>query len=233
MTQAHFHRFDDGPALAEALADKVADVLRKAISERGGATLAVSGGSTPKLFFRALARRVLDWGKVTVTLVDERMVAQDNERSNHRFVAAELLTGNAAAAQFLPLYHPADNPDEAARLASKAVSVLKAPFDVVILGMGNDGHTASFFPEGDRLAEAIEPGTPRGVISINAPGAGEPRLTFTFSSLEDARFLVLHVEGQAKFDTLEKAQGDGDEATMPIRAILRRANTPLDIFWAP
>jgi 6-phosphogluconolactonase len=104
---------------------------------------------------------------------------------------------------------------------------------VVILGMGGDGHTASFFPGGNNLAVALDPKTPRGVITMDAEGAGEPRLTFTFSSLQDAALLVLHIEGESKKDVLAKAEGGGDEADMPIRAILRRAASPLDIYWAP
>ena len=105
--------------------------------------------------------------------------------------------------------------------------------DVVILGMGNDGHTASFFPGGDRLAEALSLDTPRGVITMEAEGASEPRLTLTFSSLQDARLLVLHIEGQAKKDTLDKALSAGAEVEMPVRAVLNRAKTPVDIYWAP
>lgn len=227
------HEFADAASLAQNLADAVASVLKVAIAERGTATIAVSGGSTPKRFFQSLSVHKLDWSKVTVTLVDERFVPADNPRSNHLLVAENLLQGEAAGARFLPLYHAAANADEAAKLASRGIASLPAPFDVVILGMGNDGHTASFFPGGDRLAEALSSDTPRGVITMEAEGAGETRLTLTFSSLQDAHFLVLHIEGQAKKDTLENALADGDEKDMPVRAVLRRAATPVDIYWAP
>lgn len=227
------HEFADAASLAQNLADAVASVLKVAIAERGTATIAVSGGSTPKRFFQSLSAHKLDWSKVTVTLVDERFVPADNPRSNHLLVAENLLQGEAAIARFLPLYHKAANADEAAKLASHGIASLPAPFDVVILGMGNDGHTASFFPGGDRLEEALSSDAPRGVITMEAEGAGETRLTLTFSSLQDAHFLVLHIEGQAKKDTLENALADGDEKDMPVRAVLRRAATPVDIYWAP
>ncbi len=227
------HEFADAASLAQNLADAVASVLKVAIAERGAATIAVSGGSTPKRFFQALSTRKLDWSKVTVTLVDERFVPADNPRSNHLLVADNLLQGEAASARFLPLYHSAATADEAAKVASAAIASLPVPFDVVILGMGNDGHTASFFPGGDRLVEALSSATPRGVITMEAEGAGETRLTLTFSSLQDAHFLVLHIEGQAKKDTLENALADGEEKDMPVRAVLRRAATPVDIYWAP
>lgn len=230
---ARLHEFKDGAALAEALADCVSAALADAVAARGKATIAVSGGSTPKAFFKSLSTRDIDWAKVTITLVDERFVPADNPRSNHLLVAENLLQGKAQAAHFLPLYRNAGSADEAAKIVSRDADALGAPFDVVILGMGTDGHTASFFPGGSNLATAISAETPRGVITMEAEGAGETRLTFTFASLQDARLLVLHIEGQGKKDVLAAAEGDGPETDMPIRAVLRRAATPVDIYWAP
>lgn len=230
---ARLHEFKDGAALAEGLADRVSAALADAVAARGKATIAVSGGSTPKAFFKSLSTRDIDWAKVTITLVDERFVPADNPRSNHLLVAENLLQGKAQAANFLPLYRQADSADEAAKIVSRDADALGAPFDVVILGMGTDGHTASFFPGGNNLATAISAETPRGVITMEAEGAGETRLTFTFASLQDARLLVLHIEGQGKKDVLAAAEGDGPETDMPIRAVLRRAATPVDIYWAP
>ncbi|WP_440981009.1 6-phosphogluconolactonase [Shinella sumterensis] len=230
---ARLHEFKDGAALAEGLADRVSAALADAVAVRGKATIAVSGGSTPKAFFKSLSTRDIDWAKVTITLVDERFVPADNPRSNHLLVAENLLQGKAQAANFLPLYRQADSADEAARIVSRDADALGAPFDVVILGMGTDGHTASFFPGGNNLATAISAETPRGIITMEAEGAGETRLTFTFASLQDARLLVLHIEGQGKKDVLAVAEGEGPETDMPIRAVLRRAATPVDIYWAP
>lgn len=232
MTAA-MHVFDNGAALAEGLADAVAAALSAAIAERGEGTIAVSGGSTPKAFFKALSGKSIDWPKVIVTLVDERFVEPDSDRSNEKLVRDNLLINAAAAARLQPLYYPAATAEEAAAAATKQTAGIGCPFDVVILGMGGDGHTASFFPGGSRLAEALDPATPRGLMTMEAEGAGEPRLTFTFSSLQDARLLVLHIEGAAKKDVLAKAEAPGDEAEMPVRAVLRRAASPLHIYWAP
>lgn len=225
--------FESGADLAAGLADKVADTLVSAIAARGTASLAVSGGSTPKAFFEALSSRVLDWAKVTITLVDERFVPETDPRSNHKLVKEHLLTNKAADAHFLPLYQPAEDAEKSAVIATEATKGIDNPFDIAILGMGGDGHTASFFPGGNNLAKAIDPKTPRGIITMEAEGAGEPRLTFTFASLQDARLLVLHIEGDSKKDVLAKAEGPGEEAEMPIRAILRRAASPVEIYWAP
>lgn len=230
---ARLHEFTDGAALAEGLADRVSATLADAIAARGTATIAVSGGSTPKAFFKALSTRDIAWSRVTVTLVDERFVPADNPRSNHLLVAGNLLQDRAKVAGFLPLYRDAGSAEEAAKIVSEDAGALGHPFDVVILGMGTDGHTASFFPGGSKLAEAISAQTPRGLITMEAEGAGETRLTFTFASLQDARLLVLHIEGQGKKDVLAAAEADGPEEDMPIRAVLRRAATPVDIYWAP
>lgn len=230
---ATLHAFANGAELASKLADAVVENLSAAIAARGTATLAVSGGSTPKLFFQALSSRGLDWPKVTITLVDERFVPADNPRSNHLLVKDNLLQNGAAEARFVPLYQDAPSAELAAELVSAKTADIGCPFDVVILGMGGDGHTASFFPGGSNLARALDAGTPRGVLTMEAEGAGEPRLTFSFSSLQDARLLVLHIEGDSKKDVLAKAEGDGPEQDMPIRAILRRAASPVEIYWAP
>ncbi len=152
----NFHPFETRPALAQALARDVAAALTAAIETRGAASLAVSGGSTPKLFFEALSAKALFWDKVTVTLVDERFVPPESDRSNHRLVAENLLQNKAKAAYFVPLFQPAASPEDAATLATVKTEAICDPFDVVILGMGTDGHTASFFPGGDNLYEALD-----------------------------------------------------------------------------
>ena len=222
--------FRDREQLAAALADAVAANLKAGAATRGAASLAVSGGSTPARFFRALSERAdVPWDKVTVTLVDERWVDESSERSNGRLVRANLLTGRAAAAAFVPLYQGGSVPD--ARAAGLAQGQVPQPFDVVVLGMGNDGHTASFFPGGDMLAEALTGAGP--VVAIRAPGAGEPRVTLTLRVLLAARALYLHIEGEEKVETLRRAEGEGPVEDMPVRAILRQTETPLTIYWCP
>jgi 6-phosphogluconolactonase len=227
------HDFQDGATLALALATRVAAVLSHGIAARGAASIAVSGGSTPKAFFKALSGADLEWNKVTITLVDERFVPADNPRSNHGLASSLLLQGKAAAARFTPLYYDAESVEKAAVIASGKTADICNPFDVVILGMGNDGHTASFFPGGNKLNEALDANRQRGILTMEAEGAGEPRLTFSFSALQDARFLALHIEGAEKATVLEKALAGRDELEMPIRAVLYRAASPVEVFWAP
>lgn len=222
--------FNDRQQLADALAEAVAVNLKAGIAARGKASVALSGGTTPVAFFQALSRRDdVPWDKVTVTLVDERWVDETSDRSNARLVKQHLLQGRAAAATFVPLYQGGDTPDAAK--ASAAQAAVPRPLDAAVLGMGNDGHTASFFPGGDTLNEALTAEGP--VIAIRAPGAGEPRVTLTLKQLLAARALYLHIEGEGKLETLRKAEAEGPIEDMPVRAILRETSTPLTIYWCP
>ncbi|SEO37086.1 MULTISPECIES: 6-phosphogluconolactonase [unclassified Luteibacter] len=226
------HEFTDKLSLADQLARDVAAKLKQAIDARGKATLAVSGGSTPKMMFAVLAEQEIDWSKVAITLVDERWVDVDSERSNARLVAAHLLHHEAHAATFLPLFDKAhaDDVDKALGAVGARVDALGLPFDVVILGMGGDGHTASFFPGGDNLAEALDPKGTKTVLSMRAPDAGEPRITLTLPKVLDTRALYVHIEGADKKDILAKAEAGED---YPIGAVLKNAKGPVEVYWAP
>ncbi|WP_116653194.1 6-phosphogluconolactonase [Pelagibacterium sediminicola] len=225
--------FSTKDKLAEALAEAVADNLVAGIEKRGAGSLAVSGGSTPRKFFEALARREdIDWELVTVTLVDERWVDDSSDRSNARLVKDTLLQGPAAAARFIPLYAGGPEPDAMGiDKANLAVAAAPAPFDAVILGMGTDGHTASFFPGGDALEAALSDEGP--LVGIRAPGAGEPRVTFTLPRLLDTGALYLHIEGEEKAKVLDKALETGPVDVMPVRAVLSQSIMPVQLYWCP
>ena len=219
--------------LAIALAEPVADHLNPRNESRGVASQAVYGGTTPAKFFGALGRRKdVDWDKVFVTLVDERWVPETHDRSNAGLVNERMLQGPAATARFIPLYAGGDEPDAAAIARANVLQkTMPAPFDAVVLGMGADGHTASFFPGGDTLDEALTAEGP--VLAIRAPGAGEPRVTLTLSRLLDAAGIYLHIEGEEKEKVLDKALEDGPVEDMPVRAVLRQTRTPVTVFWSP
>ena len=226
--QIQLHPFPDGDAVAQALAQAVADDLRAALALRSEASLALSGGTTPRRFLQALSRQAMDWANVTVTLVDERWVDERHERSNARLVKEHLLQEAAAGARFVPLYRPAASPDQ---VLADVAAVLPATLDVAVLGMGGDGHTASFFPGGDRLAEAMDPDAPERVLPMLAPGAGEPRITLTLPVLREAGRLYLHIEGGEKRQVLQQAlSGQGAGAGYPIRAVLQALRAPLQVY---
>jgi 6-phosphogluconolactonase len=223
------HSFATPDDLAEALAEKVAANLASGIRARGMGVLAVSGGSTPKRFFKALSAKNIDWQNVIITLVDERWVDSKSDRSNAKLVMDSLLQDKASSAAFVSLWSGGAEPDKAAiARTNTSLHNLASPFDAVILGMGNDGHTASFFPNGDTLHEALSAKGP--AIAIKAPGAGEPRVTLTLPVLLDTKALYLHIEGAEKAETLTKALADGPVDEMPVRAVLRQRDVPIHLY---
>lgn len=222
------HRFADSTALAESLAAMVADDLRAGIAAHGQASVALSGGNTPKRFMQALSQQPLPWDKVVVTLVDERWVPATHERSNARLVQENLLQGPAAAARFVPLYREMPEPEAA---AATLEADLPRSFDAMVLGMGADGHTASFFPGGDRLAEALDPSGIARVLPMRAPGAGEPRITLTLPVLLAATRLYLHIEGAEKQAVLQSAlSGEGEGKDYPVRTVLAHVGKPIAVY---
>jgi 6-phosphogluconolactonase len=224
--------FGDGEELAQGLADWTAERLRSAIAARGAALLIVSGGKSPARFFDRLSSIGLDWARVAITLADERRVPDDSPRSNARLVREALLRNSAEAASFSPLADVRLPEDQELAAASARIANLPLPADVVVLGMGGDGHTASWFPGADRLAEAMDSAARQLVLPIHAAGAEEPRLTLTGRVILRARAIALEIEGEAKLTTLAAALEPGPEEAMPIRAVLRRAADRLTVFSA-
>jgi 6-phosphogluconolactonase len=225
-----FTAFEDSDVLAKWLADHVAVALAKAIEKKGKASLVVSGGSTPGKFFKALANKEIEWENVSVCLADERCVPRSSNRSNTRMITLELLQNRAAKAHLVPLYDDEGGIEKLSELEAEIRSLL--PFDVVILGMGNDGHTASLFPGADNLGAATQKDSKRVLLAMNAPGAEEPRVTLSCSALTSAENIILHIEGDKKRETLDLAREAGDPAKMPIRYVLER-RADLRVIWAP
>ncbi|GLS38327.1 6-phosphogluconolactonase [Mesorhizobium tianshanense] len=227
----NWHAFAERQDLAAALAGHVAGRLTNAIAERGTGLLAVSGGTTPAKFFASLSSIPIAWNKVTVTLVDERCVPAASARSNAGLVAANLLQNAAAAARFVPLYQEAASIEDTSETDSRMLRSLPWPLDVVVLGMGTDGHTASFFPDADNLEKLLDASSEMVVLPVNATSAGEPRLTLSLARIVEAGFVALHIEGEDKRKAFESAMGAGTRK--PIRAVLDAAERPVEVFWAP
>jgi 6-phosphogluconolactonase len=224
--------FKTSEELADALADDVAAALRERLARDGKAALAVSGGTTPVKFFHALSAKNLNWSKVTITLADDRWVPEESQRSNAGLVKKHLLRGFAAAAKFVPLVTGHDTPEDGCPATQAVLKLLPLPFAAVVLGLGTDGHTASLFPHGDRLEQALAPGAGRLVETMRCDAADEPRITLTLPVLLAANHIFIHIEGETKRHVLDAARHDGPLEDMPVRAVLAR-NPPPGIFWSP
>jgi 6-phosphogluconolactonase len=226
------HDFANGAELAAALAADVADQLRGAIAARGHALLALSGGNTPRQFMRALSTQPLEWSRVIVTLCDERWVPPQHERSNARLIREAMLQGAASAATFVPLYVAAPDPESGLVQADAQAAALPLPIDAAVLGLGLDGHTASLFPDGDRIDAALDAHGAALVLPMRSPTAGEPRITLTLPVLAAARALYLHIEGPEKKQVLARmVKGEDASPRNPLRALMQHASAPLVVYW--
>jgi 6-phosphogluconolactonase len=220
-----FKEYPDREMLALSLADQIASQLAQQLRTGDVASLCVPGGTSPTLVFETLSGADIDWSRVTVFPGDERWVDGDHKRSNGRLLRRHLLRDRAAVAKYIDLYTGDATPDEAAESLAEAIRP-HLPITVVLLGMGNDMHTASLFPGADRLAEGLAANSPL-VLPIRAEGAEEPRITLTRPALADAMNVHVLIMGPEKREALDRAQ-KLDPVEAPIRAFLDNAT----VHWA-
>ncbi len=224
------HAFDDPRAQAGALAKAVSDALAASLAAApdARATLAVSGGTSPRPFFQALALASLDWARVDVTLVDDRWVPETDNASNARLVRETLLVQAAAAARFAPLVDVAVSLD--ARIAALNADPSYALPNVAVLGMGEDGHTASLFADApaDEWAHALQ--TSERYVGVHPGAAPHERVSLSMSALKGIERLFLLISGERKLDVLKAAASAPQE-----NAISKLANDKgvrLDVYWS-
>jgi len=227
------HLHGDRKTLFKNLADRVATYLQAALKKRERVSLVVPGGSTPVPLFEELSKRDLDWSRVVVTLGDERWVPVDDSSSNERLLRETLLQNKAKATILVGLKNDHEDPESGMADTARALEKVPRPFDVVILGMGEDGHTASLFPHAENLARALDPNFDLPCCAIRAQGAAQPRITLTAPALLACRELILLCTGQAKREVLAEVLKAGVVEDMPVRAILQQHEIPVSIYWAP
>lgn len=225
------HLFEQRESLHVRLAARIAEAAREAIAQRGAAFLAFSGGSTPRPMLEQLSRMELDWEKVVVTLVDERWVDTHDAQSNERMLRESLLQGNAAKAGFVGLKSDEATPYDAETACCARFDAIGSALDVAVLGMGTDGHTASFFPEAQTLSKALR--SHQSCVALTPPHAPCMRMTLSFEALSQSRHLFVHIEGEEKWRVYSRALQPGSVESMPIRAFLRAETAKkTEVFYA-
>ncbi len=228
-----FKEFPDRKSLTVDLAEQIGKLLTAGITDNGRASLAVSGGSTPVELFEQLSGMDLSWQDVVITLVDERWVEPTEDDSNEHLVRSHLLKDKALAATFIGMKNSAATASAGEKECEQKLREVPRPFDVLILGMGGDGHTASLFPGAKKLSLATDMDTGQACMGIAPLTAPHERMTLTLPAILDSRQIILHITGQAKQDVLQEALTEGPTVEMPIRFILRQQTTPVSVFWAP
>ncbi len=220
-----FHEYPDRDMLMLRVAQRIASDLGQVLRSTGRATLSVPGGTTPGPVFDTLSGVDLDWENVAVVLNDERWVPEGSPRSNTRLLRERLLVGEAAAARLLPLRADQPTPEDGLEALSAELAP-HLPLSVLLLGMGEDMHTASLFPGADNLEAALRADAPP-LMAMRAEAAGEPRVTLTAPVLRDAMHVHVLITGAAKRDALERARGLSPQEA-PIAAVLSQAQ----VHWA-
>ncbi|UTW12854.1 6-phosphogluconolactonase [Marinobacterium rhizophilum] len=221
-------RFDTPEQATQALAEHIRQGLAQAVDARGEAAIALSGGRTPIPLFQRLSKTALPWSSISVTLADDRWLATDQADSNAGLIKQHLLQHEAQQARFISLWQAGKTAQEAVADCAGRLAALPDLLDMVVLGMGNDGHTASLFPCASELEHALV--TEQACAAVVPTSAPHARMTLSARRLLASRERILHLKGTDKLETLQHALLDDDIRIMPIRLFLRQ---PLTIYWSP
>ena len=230
---AEIEALPDAAAWAEACAARLGETLAAAVQANGKALFAGSGGSTPSPIYGRMATMALPWDRIGVTLIDERYVPESSPDSNAALIKRTLLTGPATAARFIPLYSPQVTVDRAAAVAAHALAREGGRLDAVLLGMGEDGHICSMFPESPTLKTLLAPNLPPTVLGVPTGRDGRAptleRLSINLPYLAQAGRVILALTGKQKRAVFER-EATGDPGTQPIAALIA-AQVPLEVLW--
>lgn len=233
LAQINIHCFPDQVDLIDELAASLHESLAMAIKSRNAGSLVVPGGKTPVQLFNRLSWSKLPWKRINITSSDERWVPGDDDDSNEKLIRQTLLKNEAETASFTGLYRDKTSWRDATRATHITVQNLALPYDVVLLGMGTDGHTASLFPNNAEFHESLSSNYAYRTIAAETNAVPSRRISQTVNSLLLTRRLILYIEGYEKWQIFTDACKPGPIEEVPIRAFLFQHRVPIDVFWCP
>lgn len=223
-----WHCYPDSDECLTALVSHISAQLQQAVAAEGRAGLAVSGGKSPIALFQRLSQASLPWEHVHITLVDERFVPPTHQDSNENLVRRHLLINRASVAQFTGLATDAHDIDRAVALANRQSHTIT----VLILGMGDDGHTASLFAQAPQLQTALDTTTPWRFMHISPPAAAHERISMTLTAILQAKELLLPITGEHKRDVCLQAARQATPS-LPVSYVLAQTGVPVHVYWNP
>ncbi|WP_375287392.1 6-phosphogluconolactonase [Sphingomonas sp.] len=233
MTEIEWWEYDDAAEMAEAVAGDIQFVIESALDARGAAVIALSGGKTPIPIYDKLSKAKLDWKRVTIVPADERIVPLGDPLSNVTMIGKAFIPKGARVIPVVP--QATDDYKAAGRSADALLGDLHWPLDLVLLGVGGDGHTASIFP-GPDYDEALNGPRERRALGVMPdplpPEAPVARVTLSRQAIISAKAVMIAVTGDAKRKVIEDAIGEGAGSPYPIGRVLADAELPVDIHWA-
>ncbi len=225
--------YRDQEALTTDLCQIIVNQLSRAIDTKGFASFIISGGNSPKPLFEQLSQRIIDWQNVIITLADERWVDTNSSDSNEYLARTTLLTNHAERAKFIGLTTTDSSPEQGVTQVNERLKDFPLPSDICLLGMGNDGHTASLFPDDDNLSAALSMHQTSHCLAMTPHNAKYQRITLTLPYILNSKLIILLLIGTEKDTVLNQAISDGPVEKMPVRAILRQNLVPVHVFWCP
>jgi 6-phosphogluconolactonase len=225
------HIFETREEAAMAAAQRIGEARLRRLDGQGEASLVVSGGTSPAGVFAELAKTTLPWSDVHVILSDERWVPPEHEDSNEKLVRETLLVGEAQDASLLPVYRPDVTIQERCSEISEELLQAPFPFACALLGMGEDGHFASLFPDAENLQEGLDVDSRQLCVPVQTAASPYPRVSLTLSALSRSDEIVLLIFGDAKRDVYETAKTSTNGN--PVSHLLRQKRAPVHVYWAP
>lgn len=225
------HSFVSRDEAAQACAAHLEALLTAQLAITGSSALVVTGGSSPASCYAKLAATDLNWSRVTVVPSDERWVPTDHGSSNEKMIRETLLVDRAAAARFVSMYSDHASMQEHCDALNQHLPTLPQPFAATLLGMGEDGHIASLFPDASNLSAGLDENSSDWCIAVETAASSHPRMSLTMAALMRSEQIVLLFFGDAKLDVLKVAMSG--ERTYPVSSLINQQHTPVHVFWAP